>query len=111
MKSKLLVVSVLVLALGLSGCASMFTSKTEIHIPVVTKDGKYVGDAVYKSDKEQQDMKVVYNPRTGEIKAEVGKSGTPEAAIAAAGKVQGDLAGIMRDLVPLLKKAAPVPGL
>ena len=111
MKSSLLAISAIILALGIFGCASMFTSNTEIHIPVVTEDGQYVGDAIYRSDKEQQDMKVSYNPRTGEINAEVGKSGTPAAAIAAAGKVQSDLTGVMKDLVPLLKKAAPVPGL
>jgi len=63
------------------GCAgvTMFTAKTKA--TVTTPDGF---TASWESDKEHQGLEAEYDPVTGRFKIKVEKSGTPDAAIAAA---------------------------
>jgi len=87
------------------GCTSWYTSKTEVEIPVVSKDGVLMGIARYKSDKDQVDFSADYDPATGKVHVETGKASTPEQAIIESAKTTQQALGILGAAI----KAAPVP--
>lgn len=62
-----------------AGCAGMYLAKTKATIK--TPEGF---TASYESDKEYQGLEAEYDPVTKRFKLKVEKSGTPDAAIAAA---------------------------
>ena len=95
---------VLALCLLVSGCGtSMFTANTKANFTM--PDGTM---ANWESDKEHQGLEAEYDPKTGRFKIKVEKSGTPEAAIAAALQQSSEALGLLKELLPLLK-AGKVP--
>ena len=90
----------IILCVFLSGCTSMFTSKTK---------ASYTpgGPITYESDKEQVGLDVTYEVdekgNVKKVRIKVDKSGTPEAAIAAALQQSSEALGLLKELLPLLK--------
>jgi len=83
----------------LTGCASMYTAKTKVHVEI-RPDGTCIGD--YSSDKEQQGLEAAICG--GNIK--VDKSGTLESIVAAIASQQAQIARVFETLLPLAASAA-----
>jgi len=91
-----------------SACASMFSAKTEA-IYEITPDGKKIS---YKSDKEQQGLRLDLQEQDGNIKSvkiDVDKSTTAESAIAASLALQIELTKLLQQMLPLAAAAGGVP--
>lgn len=89
--------------LSLSGCAQMFNSTTKVHYEK-RPDGTIVAD--YESGKEQVGLEAHLGAAPS---IKVDKSSTQESVIAAALQSQIMMGEILKQLLPLVTKAASIP--
>lgn len=94
-------------AIGLAGCASMFTSKTAASYQVSADGTKLIS---YTSDKEENGLDATWeNTPDGNVKLvhiKVDKAGAQESAVAAALQLQVELVKMLQALLPLAQAAA-----
>jgi hypothetical protein len=92
----------IVLMLALTGCAQMFTSKTNVTVEVLPDK---TCRATYSSDKEQLGLEASICGGT----VKVDKSGTLESVVASSLALQMKVVDLIQTLTAAAKTAAPTP--
>jgi len=101
--------TLLAVYLSMTGCASMFSAKTEASYQVSPDGSRIIS---YTSDKEQTGLEASWKDKDGtDVKIRVDKSTTAESAIAAALQLQLEMAKLLEAIVPLAAQAAKVGAL